>query len=88
MTARVLVLEYPAASEVAQTPAASDVRLALEAKRGANVGRDAIDVNVKLVLASSVRGVDGEAHGVAGQFAGQAKVEIVTGGPGRAPIIG
>ncbi len=38
MTARVLVLEYPAASEVAQTPAASDVRLALEAKRGANVG--------------------------------------------------
>ncbi len=38
MTARVLVLEYPAASEVAQTAKASDVRLALESKRGANVG--------------------------------------------------
>jgi len=38
MTARVLVLEYPAASEVATTAKASDVRLALEAKRGAHVG--------------------------------------------------
>jgi hypothetical protein len=36
--ARVLVLEYPAASEVAATTKASDVRLALDAKRGVHVG--------------------------------------------------
>ncbi len=38
MTARVLVLEYPTTSEVAQTAKASRVRLALESKRGSRVG--------------------------------------------------
>jgi hypothetical protein len=38
MTARVLVLEYPAASQVQATAKASDVRLALDTKRGVHVG--------------------------------------------------
>ncbi len=38
MTARVLQLEYPAASEVARATTSSAVRLALESKRGSNVG--------------------------------------------------
>jgi len=38
VTARVLVLEYPAQSEVAQTAKASRIRLALESKRGGTIG--------------------------------------------------
>ena len=61
---------------------------AIGQKRRANVRRDAIDMNVQLVLASSARRVDRQADRVARQFVGQTRVEERAGRPGGAPVVG